>query len=282
MILVTGAPGNVGTEVVRFLQKADAEFRIGAFNVESAREVFGDDIEIVRFDFTQPETFRDAFADVTRLFLVRPPALSNVDRDIAPAVWAAVGAGVEQIVFLSIQGVENNPIVPHHKIEQLVLKTGVIYTFLRASFFMQNLTTTHRDEIRERNEIAVPVGNAKTSFIDARDIAAVACRALTEGGHANQKYTLTGSEALDYDEVADKLSVVLDRSIQYRRPSVFRFIRDQSREGRKFAQVLVMTALYTITRFGNARDVTGDVAQILDRQPITFAEFAHDHADVWR
>jgi uncharacterized protein YbjT (DUF2867 family) len=282
MILVTGAPGNVGTEVVRCLQEADAEFRIGAFNVESARAAFDDDIEIVHFDFTRPETFRDTFADVTRMFLVRPPALSNVDRDIAPAVWAAVGAGIEQIVFLSIQGVENNPIVPHHKIEQLVLKTSVAYTFLRASFFMQNLTTTHRDEIRERNEIAVPVGNAKTSFIDVRDIAAVACRALTEDSHMDQKYTLTGAEALAYDEVAAKLSNVLEHPIRYTRPSVLRFIREQRRIGRKFAQVLVMTGLYTITRFGNAKDVTSDVAQILGRPPISFDNFARDHADLWR
>jgi uncharacterized protein YbjT (DUF2867 family) len=280
-ILVTGAPGNVGTEVVRQLVQQGIPLRVGAYDVEHARETFGDDVEIVRFDFLDPATYRATFAGVERMFLVRPPALSNVQRDIAPAVWAAVGAGVQQIVFLSIQGVEQNRVVPHYKIEQLILETGVDYTFLRASFFMQNLTTTHREEIRTRNEIALPVGDAKTSFIDARDIAAVAARALSEDGHANQKYTLTGPDALDYHAVAQVLTRTLNRPIHYTRPSVFSFVRQQMAAGRPLMMTLVMTALYTITRFGNARQVTDDVAAILGRAPITFEQFAADHKAVW-
>ncbi|MFW5709632.1 MAG: SDR family oxidoreductase [Chloroflexota bacterium] len=280
-ILVTGAPGNVGTEVVKGLIKKGAPLRIGAYSVEGARQTFGDEVEIVHFDFLKPETFRQTFAGVDRLFLVRPPALSNVERDIAPAIWAAVGAGVKHIVFLSIQGVENNKVVPHYKIEQLVLQTGVSHTFLRASFFMQNLSTTHRSEIRDTNEIAVPVGKAKTSFIDARDIAAVAVRALTESGHENQRYTLTGSEALDYHEVAGKLSQVLNRPIRYTNPSVVKFLISQLRNGNRIGYALVVTALYTITRFGNAAKVTDEVHHILDREPISFDQFARDYKDAW-
>lgn len=280
-ILITGATGNVGSQVVKSLEEAGHTLRIGAYNVEEARKLLNTEAEIVHFDFLTPATYREAFTGIKRMFLVRPPALSNVQRDIAPAVWAAVGAGVEHIVFLSIQGVENNPIVPHHKIEQLILKTGVDYTFLRASFFMQNLSTTHREEIQQQNEIALPVGEARTSFIDVRDIAAVAVHTLTEEGHTNRKYTLTGAKALNYHEVADKLSRTLERPIHYTQPSTVRFFWERVRSGEKLGYALVVTGLYTITRFGNAKEVTDDVANILDRPPISFSQFAQDYRDCW-
>jgi len=281
-ILVTGAPGNVGTEVVRELSRISVPFRVGAYHAEPARKLFGTEIDVTSFDFLNPQTYAATFQGIESLFLVRPPALSNIQRDIAPAIWAAVGAGVKHIVFLSIQGVENNSIVPHHKIEQMVLATGVDYTFLRAGFFMQNLSTTHRTEIRDRSEIALPVGKARTSFISVQDIAAVAVRAFMDEAHRNKKYTLTGSEALDYDQVASKLSFNLQRPIRYTNPSIITFIRRQLAQGQKLAPTLIMTALYTLTRFGNAQNVTHDVETILGRSPILFDQFAHDFRDCWQ
>ncbi len=281
-ILVTGAPGNVGTEVVRELQLLQADFRVGARDPGKAQAQFGADTAVVAFDFLKPETFAAAFAGINRLFLVRPPALSNVERDIAPAVRAAVAAGVSHIVFLSLQGVENNRVTPHYKIEQLILELDVDYTFLRAGFFMQNLSTTHRAEIRDQSVILVPAGQAQTSFIDARDIAAVAARTLTQPGHERQIYTLTGAEALTYHEVAALLTAALGRKITYTNPSILRFIGHQKSQGNAWGYVLVLTALYTITRFGNAKTVTPDVAQILGRPPISFAQFVQDFTAVWR
>lgn len=280
-ILVTGAPGNVGSEVVHQLLADGHEVRVAAFDTVLARSAFGDSVQIVHFDFLKPETFAHTFDGVERMFLVRPPALSNVSRDIAPAIHAAISAGVRHVVFLSIQGVENNRVVPHYKIEQLLLKASVDYTSLRAGFFMQNLSTTHRAEIRDRAEIALPVGNAKTSFIDARDIAAVACRALTEDGHAGKSYTVTGAEALDYNQVVAKLSAELGRSIRYTRPSTPAFLLGQLKAGQKLGYALVVTALYTITRFGNAEAVTDDVAKVLGRPPISFNQFAADYRRCW-
>jgi uncharacterized protein YbjT (DUF2867 family) len=280
-ILVTGAPGNVGSEVVNQLRETGADFRVGAYNVDKAREALGDDLEIVHFDFLNASTYHEAFLGVERMFLVRPPQLANVQKEIAPAIYAAVGAGVQHVVFLSLQGVEKNKVVPHHKIEGLIREVGLPYTFLRASFFMQNLTTTHRAEIRDDGEIAVPVGKARTSFIDARDIGAVAVRALTEDGHVNQCYTITGSEALDYYTVARTLSEVLGRRIEYTDPSVPRFFVRQVSKGTKIGYAFVMTMLYTITRMGNAESVTNEVPRLLGREPISFRQFAEDNREVW-
>jgi len=280
-ILVTGAPGNVGSEVVKGLI-GKAAFRIGAYNVESARTAFGSDQAIVRFDFLDSATYGAAFAGIETMFLVRPPALSNVKRDIAPALIAAQQAGVKHIVFLSLQGVEQNRIVPHYKIEKLILELGFAYTFLRASFFMQNLSTTHLTEIRDKGVIGVPVGRARTSFIDVRDIAAVAVYALTEDGHTNKIYTLTGSEALDYYQVSQTMTDVLGRPVRYTNPSVIGFLRNQLAAGRPLGFSVVMAGLYTITRFGNAKDVTPDVRRVLGREPIPFRQFVHDYRTCWQ
>jgi len=280
-ILVTGAPGNVGSEVVLGLRSAGIACRVGVFNPQAAKLESDSLQEIVPFDFLKPETHAAAFAGIKHLFLVRPPALGNVEREIAPAVRTAIACGVEHIVFLSLQGVENNRITPHYKIEQLILETGVRYTFLRASFFMQNLSTTQAAEIRDQSDIALPVGKAKTSFIDVRDIAAVAVCALTDSQHENRKYTLTGSEALDYTQVASKLSAVLQRPIRYTNPSVFSFVWRQLAAGRGLSYALIVAALYTITRFGNAKEVTGDVEAILGRPPINFDQFAQDYRHAW-
>lgn len=281
-ILVTGAPGNVGTAVVEGLQAAGVPFRVAAWDAERAKAALGNDLDIVQFDFLDPATYAAALDGIERLFLIRPPQLANVQQEIAPAVYAAIGAGVQQIVFLSLQGVENNRIVPHYKIEQLILDTGLSYTFLRASFFMQNLSTTHRAEIRDDHEIRVPVGKARTSFIDARDIAAVAVRALTEDDHKNKAYTLTGSEALDYYTVAETLSDVLHQPVHYTNPSIPRFFWQQIRKGGQFGYALVVTGLYTITRFGNAAQVSPDVERILGRQPISLRRFAEDYQECWQ
>jgi uncharacterized protein YbjT (DUF2867 family) len=125
--------------------------------------------------------------------------------------------------FLSLIGIENTTYVPHYKVETYLKAINMQTTFLRCSFFMQNLNTTHRREIKERNEIFVPVGKAKTAFIDARDIGAVAAVALLEDGHAGRNYDLTGSERLDYWEAARIMSEMLGRRITYRNPNRIAF-----------------------------------------------------------
>jgi uncharacterized protein YbjT (DUF2867 family) len=279
-ILITGATGNVGSEVVKGLM-GRVPFRIGARDIAQSQKLLGEQNDIVLFDFLNPDTFMSAFAGIKTLFLVRPPALSNVKRDIAPALYAAVQAGVSHIVFLSLQGVESNQITPHYKIEMLIRELGVTYTFLRASFFMQNLSTVHHQEIRDHDVIAVPVGRAKTSFVDVRDIASVAVYALTQSKHENKIYTLTGQQALDYDQVAAALSHELGRPIRYTNPSAITFLWRQMRAGQPLGVAVVMTALYTITRWGNAKEVTSDVAAVLKRPPLTFEQFAHDYRAHW-
>jgi uncharacterized protein YbjT (DUF2867 family) len=281
-IVVIGASGNVGSEVAQNLLRSGHSVRAVGQNPAALHARFGGRAEAVDFDFGRPATFRPAFAGAQRVFLIRPPAIADVRRYLFPAIDAAQRAGVRQIVFMSLIGVQKNRIVPHYKVEQYILRSGLEYTFLRPSFFMQNLNTTHRAEIKERSEIYVPAGRGTTSFIDVRDIAAVAALALTEAGHANRAYDLTGAEALDYYQVASQLSSTLGRPIVYRRPSLLQFVRRQRANGAAWPLVAVMAGIYTTARLGLAGRVTGEVPRLLGRAPIPFRQYAEDYKHYWQ
>lgn len=279
LIAVTGAPGNVGTPLVRALLARGARVRVLARRPEAARAVFGERpaLEYRPLEFGDRRTYVPAFQGVGRLFVIRPPQVSQVARDMVPALDVALGAGVEHMALLSLQGAEKITFVPHAQLERYLRESGAAYTFLRPSFFMQNLTTTHLPELR-RGEVYVPAGRGRTSLIDVRDIAEVAALVLTEPGHAGQAYELTGSEALTYTEVAGKFSAATGRPIRYTDPSPLAFFRHMRARGLPAAQVLVMEAIYATARFGLAGRVTPDTARLLGRAPRSFDDFARDVA----
>ncbi len=280
-ILVIGALGNVGAEVVRHLQTTGKNIRAADIDVERIKERFGVSVEAALFDFTDPKTYAATFQGVEKMFLMRPPHITNIQRDMAPSIDAAKRAGVKQVVFLSIIGIEKMKYVPHYKVETYLEQANLQTTFLRCSFFMQNLNTTHRKEIKERSEIFVPVGNAKTSFIDVRDIGAAAAVALSQDGYVGRNYDLTGGEALDYWQATEIMSETLGRKIEYRNPNAFHFLFETVRRGTPFMFALVMTMLYTSTRSGMADIVTHELETLTGRKPISFKQYVVDYRESW-
>jgi len=282
MILVTGATGNVGGPLARLLHEQGQPVRAAVSSPKSVARLPDPAIPWAVLDMNDPQTYPAAFAGVERLFLLRPPQISDVDRSIKPVIDYATANGVRHIVFLSLLGAEKNKVVPHAEIEALLQAGPVPYTLLRAGFFMQNLSTTHRLDIVEYSDVFVPAGKGKTAFVDTRDLAAVAALALTQAGHENKAYPLTGCETLDYYEVAAILSDVLYRPITYSNPSLLRFARRMKERGEAWPYIAVMAAIYTTTRFGMAAAVHPDLETLLGRPPIRFRQFAEDEAAVWR
>lgn len=276
LIAITGSTGNVGSSLVSVLGAKG--FRTCTLVRTDVKD--NSDPLSRHFDFMDPTTFRAAFEGVKALFLMRPPAIAK-SHLITAAIDAAIAAGVERITFLSIQGAEKNQLVPHYAIERHLQRTTVSWTFLRAAFFMQNLTTTHRDDIRDHDDLLMPAGNGRTTFVDVRDVAAAAAITLTEDGHANKAYELTGSTAPTYMEVAAVLSHALGRTIRYT-PSVFRFWRRMRDRGHPVQFILVMIALYTVARLGRAGHLTDDLPQLIGRPAITLEQFATDSVGLWR
>ncbi|MBP3951693.1 SDR family oxidoreductase [Bacillus suaedae] len=281
-ILVTGATGNIGYYVVCELIAKKEKVRVALRNVEKDRNKFTDlDVELVEFDFLHTETYVKALEGVRKVFLMRPPQLAKPKKEMKPFIDKMKEVGVEHIVFVSLMGVEKNPIVPHRKIEDMIQESGIGFTFLRPGFFMQNLNTNHLEDIALRNELFMPVGQAKTSFIDTRDIASVAAVCLKEEGHLGKKYTLTGAEAIDYYEVAQLLTETLGRKIEYKNPGILEFRKTLIKRGIKKEFANVMTMLYVLTRLGTAEKVTTGVSDLLKRAPISFKQYAIDHQEEW-
>lgn len=275
-IFVMGASGNVGGEIARQLSATGASFRVGVRDPDSVQ--FPEPVEVVRFDASDPRTFA-ALDGVQQMFLLWPPG-TQVRRDLLPMLAHAKSSGVRQVVFLSILGADRIGVLPHRTVERWLETSDLDWVFLRASYFMQNLSGVHRDDIRLRHDLFLPAGQGKTSFVDVRDVAAVGVQALLKGDR-QVTYDLTGGAALDYVEVASTLSVTLGRPVTYTNPSPWRFVRVSRARGVKTTFALFMLAEYTVARLGLAARVTGDVRRVLGREPITLRKFAEDHRETW-
>ncbi|MCL7417694.1 MAG: SDR family oxidoreductase [Halalkalicoccus sp.] len=274
-VLLTPANGTVSSATGEALSARGVGFRAGVRNPVSY-EGGGNP---VAFDFEKPETWGRAFDGIESLFLVRPPTV-EIDR-IREAAAAASRCGVESVVYLSVLGADRNPLLPHRRIERHLEGLPVATTFLRASFFMQNVDEVHARWIHKRDEVFVPAGGGETSFVDARDVGTVAATCVSEPDHEGRAYDLTGPEALDYYEVAAILSAELDRPISYAAPSPWVFARHELAAGTPLALVLVMLGIYTTARLGLAGRVTDDVERVLGRPPRSFEEYAADYREAF-
>lgn len=274
-ILVTGSTGTVGAlvaaELLKRGQSVHAAVRGGRNH--SSRDA----VPEVTLDFDDSSTFEGALAGVNSVFLMRPPQMSDAAA-MRPFIDAMAAHGIERVAFLSVQGAGSNPFVPHHGIEQYLKRSGLPWTFLRPSFFMQNLSTTHRSDICERDEVFVPAGRGKTNFIDAADVAEAAAVVLTEPGHLGKAYEITGSEALTYAEVAETLSEACGREITYASPSGREFKSRMKASGCDDAFVSVMGSIYLIARLGLAAGTTDELQRLIGRRPTTLREWAQRNA----
>ncbi len=280
-ILVTGVTGNVGKEVINQLMAKDLPVRAAARNLDKAESADLKEAEIVLFDYDRLETLEPALTGIGHLFVVPPPVNPRQHELIIPMIDMAVQTGVRHIVNLSAMGAENNEALPLRIAERHIENSGIAYTLLRPNWFMQNCNGFMLGGIREQGGIYVPAGEAKTSFIDIRDIAAAAVEALSTEKHLNRAYTLTGGKALNHYEMAKILSDVTGKNIQY-----FPMSEEDMRGALQSAgwtdeSIEMSIDLYRSVRQGGTEYVSPDVATILGREPITFEQYAHDYAESW-
>lgn len=283
-ILVTGASGNVGKYVVQYALKNEQSVTVAGTCIEKLIEIFGNEVNVAHFDFTDPATFDNALKDVDRVFIMRPPHLGRPE-DLKPFIDAlSIHGGMKLVCFLSLIGVENNPIPPHHKIEKYIAQAKLPYCHIRPSFFMQNISGIHAFEIKHFNKIVVPVKKSLTSFIDAEDIGEITAKVLSEPAvHQNKEYSITGSKAINYWEVAKILSQVLEREIIYANPKPS-FAKKYWIEVRGLEKEYcnVMGMLYMMTRFGTAKKVTPVFEQVMGKKAQTFEQFARKNLQYWK
>lgn len=276
--LITGATGNVGKYV---LEQLGSQNVFAGISSEKSLKRMGKGIQYRIIRFGDEKTYETALKDMDCVFLMRPPNISNIKRDILPFLKRMKEMAVNHVVFLSLAGADKNKFVPHYKIEQYIMDLGINYTFLRPTFFMQNLSTTHLNEIQTKREIIVPAGKGKTNFIDVRDIASAAASVIGKEAYYNKAYTITGEKSYTYYEIADIMSELLKKKIQYNNPSVIRFFSEMRRKKYPVAFIIVMIGIYYTTKLGKADINTDDLEKLIGRKPISFNQFVLDNANIF-
>ena len=280
-VLVTGASGNVGREVLACLRERGVAVRIGSRDGTAEGLRAGE--TAVRLDLLDPSTFATAVAGCRALFLLRPPAIADTGATLVPLIDAASAAGAGQVVFLSVAGADRMPFVPHHAVEKHLRAGPPGWTILRPGFFAQNLGTAYRRDIARDDRLYVPAGRGRVAFVDVRDVGEVAARALLDpGAHRGQAYTLTGPDAVTFAEAARLLTAALGRPVHYAAASVVGYLWHLRRSGMPWAQALVQTALHVGLRFGQAARVDPTLERLLGRPPRPLADYIAAHRALWR
>ena len=284
MICVTGAGGTLSREVIRQLEQ-QVPFRAAYFSGRAAAAARARGIQAVVIDYNQPATLRTAFQGCDTLFLLGPNALNQTELELN-AVDAAMAAGVRHIVKQSVMGAAEEAYSLaniHRPVEKAIEESGLAWTFLRPNSFMQNTVTFMAQTIRAEGAFYSASGRARISHVDVRDIAAVAVTALRAPGHEGRIYTLSGPEALTYDEMANALSKTLGRAIRHITLSPTELKAGMLAEGMPEAIAERMLDLERYFRENRASCITEDVRRVTGREPGRFAQYVQATAStgVW-
>ncbi len=283
MILVTGATGSNGIEIIKRLAGRNVQVRAMVRNRERAKAIAAPNVEVVEADFDRPETMLAALTGVERAFLLTNSS-EHVQAQQIAFVDAAKQSGVKHIVYLSQFGTDDtSPVrfLRYHAVVEAALKSsGMAYTFLRPNLFMQGLLN-FRSTIATQNAFYAAAGDAKVSAVDVRDIADVAVAALTETGHEGKTYDLTGPQALTHAQMAEYLSTALGRRIAFVdiSPEV---MRDTLLSvGFPLWQADGLLEDYAHYRRNEAEAIASGVRDAIGKEPRNFEAFARDYATMF-
>ncbi len=280
MILVTGSSGTIGSELIKLLTAEGRPVRAGY----RSRPPTTAGVRPARIDLSTGEGLKEAVDGVDAVFLL----VGEMDDQTAAelrVVEAAKRAGVRRLVKLSVLGAPTEAYSfakVHRPVERAIESSGIPYTLLRPGSFMQNFVTFEGEGIRQTGSFALPCGHARQTMVDVRDIARVAAKVLTSGGHEGKAYDLCGPELLTYAQAAEKLSAATGRKITYVDVPEDEYRKMMTGMGVPGSYVERLLELYRYIREGRAAVTSTSVKDVTGREPVTFDQFAREHAAVWR
>lgn len=284
MILVTGATGTIGREVVEQLAAAGRQVTALVREPSRAEVIRGRGVSVAVADMSDPAAVRGVFEDAKprRVFVLTPDGIPERKLAMEAAVIdEAASAGVERIVYLSVVELGEDPEFAfrrwHEESEQRIEATGIAWTHLRPVAFTSNLLAS-AESIRSEGAFYLPAGDGRHAPVDPRDVAAVAVKALTEEGHARKAYPLTGPEALTHAEQAAHLSAVLGRDVRFVDVPEQAAREAMAQTGMPEPVVEALLEFYALIRAGRRALVSAHVEQITGRPARPFAAWVQENA----
>lgn len=279
MILVTGATGNVGSEIARQLLARGIRFRIYVRNADKAASLIGaEGYETALGDFSDEAAFAAALEGIDAVYMVTDQS-DAFKTELGRIAGQVKRAGIDRFVMLSAEGDPDSEIFFVRRtgeLETIIREAELPWTFLRPDWFMQNFAG-----YVAMGMVAFADGPGKTSFVDVRDVADVAIKALTESGHTHRTYRLTGPDAMTFAGAAARISAVLGRDLPF-----VGLTPEQLRDGliangaeTWYAE---MNAEMTFAiRMGMSFSPSNDIEFLLGRPPRSLETYVADHKAAW-
>jgi uncharacterized protein YbjT (DUF2867 family) len=284
-ILVTGATGTIGSLLVEKLAAAKVPARALVRSPKKAQGIEKLGLETIIGDLDKPETLQPALEGIEKVFLLSAPDPHQAELQ-SNLVKASKSSGVLHIVKLSVLGAddpEDTFVLSrlHRETEEEIERSGISYTHLRPNGFMQNILM-FAGMVKAQGAFYAPFGDAKVSYVDGRDVAAVAFSTLTEDGHEGKAYDITGPEPISYKDMARELSSVLGREVKHVEVPVDAARSAMTGMGMSEWLANALVGLFNLYNEGRAARVTDAVREITGRAPFTFAQFASDYSEAFR
>lgn len=272
--LILGSTGNVGSKISEILKSKGYQVSLAT----SKNNLTEDQVHL---NLVSKEGLEESFKDIDRAFLLSPPGYTNQDELMSPIIDLAKKNNLKKVVFMTAMGADADPESSMRKAEIYLEKSGLNYNIIRPNWFMQNFNTFWLHGILNSQKILLPVGDAKGSFIDSRDIAAVASELLLNDKWNNQAFNLTGKDVLNHDEVASIISQVTNKNITYEEISPEEMRKGLLSAGLPSDYTEFLLVILNYFKLGYAQAVTDSIKEVTGNEPISFKQYAQDYKHYW-
>lgn len=276
LILVVGASGTVGSTLVKQLK--DLGYRTRSTTSKPVKQ----SNEVVQMNLGTGDGLKAAFEGVDRAFLLSPPGYADQYSVLSPLIQESKRRGLKRVVLMTAMGANANPEAPFRKAEIDLEQSGLSYNIIRPNWFFQNFNTFWVQEIQNMGQIQVPGGNASVSFIDARDISSVATKLLTSDEFKNKDFDLTGPDSISHQDVANAISKISGRAIEYKEisPEVFKDRLTQAGFPKDYIDF--MNLIFGFLRQGYSERKTTSVRDIIGQAPRSLNQYVNDFKEFWK